>query len=146
MAKFDPKMIEAEEDLLIDFQFCLEEVLAEKGLSRSELAKRAGLSKARLSQLLSSEANPTLKTFARLFYALDEKIGIMRASPASTPLAPAVPDGWEWQAPTPSSLTTERRSLQIAALVKEAVAASSDNYYDATYVEADGKAVWAEAA
>jgi transcriptional regulator with XRE-family HTH domain len=35
-----------------------------KGMSRTELAAKAGISKARLSQLLSSEANPTLAGYA----------------------------------------------------------------------------------
>lgn len=66
--------VEAEEDLLIDFQFLLQDVLNSKGLSKTELAKRAGISKARLSQILGAEANPNLKTFARLFHALGVKV------------------------------------------------------------------------
>jgi transcriptional regulator with XRE-family HTH domain len=66
--------VEAEEDLLIDFQFLVQDVLTSKGISKSELAKRTGISKSRLSQILSAEANPSVKTFARLFHALGVKV------------------------------------------------------------------------
>ncbi len=66
--------VEAEEDLLIDFQFLMQDVLTAKGISKTELAKRTGISKARLSQILSAEANPSVKTFARLFHALGVKV------------------------------------------------------------------------
>ena len=72
----DTKTIEAEENLLIDYQFLLQELMVSKNVSRTELAEKAGISKARLSQIFSAEANPTLKTFARLFYALGEEIQV----------------------------------------------------------------------
>jgi len=72
--KIREQMTEAEENFLIDFQFLIQDLIVEKGISRSELAKRAGVSKARLSQILSAEANPTVKTFARLFEALGTKV------------------------------------------------------------------------
>lgn len=68
------EMVEVEENFLIDFQFLVQDLIVAKGITRSELAKRAGISKARLSQILSAEANPTIKTFARLFEALDTKV------------------------------------------------------------------------
>jgi transcriptional regulator with XRE-family HTH domain len=81
--------VEAEEDLLIDFQFLVQDVLNSKGISKTELAKRSGLSKARLSQILSAEANPSVKTFARLFNALgvrvEPKIARQRTEPSFVP-------------------------------------------------------------
>jgi len=74
MSKDIIDFVEAEEDLLIDFQFLVQDVLNSKGISKTELARRAGISKARLSQILSAEANPCVKTFARLFHALGVKI------------------------------------------------------------------------
>lgn len=71
--KFDPAIIEAEENLLIDYQFLVQELMVKKNVSRADLAEAAGLSKARLSQLLGPEANPTIKTMARLIHALGEK-------------------------------------------------------------------------
>lgn len=68
----DPTAIEAEENLLIDYQFLLQELMSAKGISRNELADAVGITKARLSQILGSEANPTVKTMARLIHALGE--------------------------------------------------------------------------
>ncbi len=74
----DEKQIVAEEDLVIDAQFLIQEALTERGLTRTELADRAGISKARLSQLMRAEANPTLRTLARLFHALDDQLCLSR--------------------------------------------------------------------
>ena len=68
---FDAARIEAEENLLIDCQFLIQELMVAKGISRSQLSQKTGLSVARLSQIMSSEANPTVKTLARILHALD---------------------------------------------------------------------------
>lgn len=68
--------IVAEENLVVDVQFLLQDALVSRGLTRTELAALTGVSKARLSQLMSSEANPTLRTVARLFAALDCKLEV----------------------------------------------------------------------
>jgi transcriptional regulator with XRE-family HTH domain len=75
---FDPAAIAAEENLVIDFQFLIEELMIKNGMTRSMLAARAGITTARLSQLMSSEANPTTKSLARLFYALGEEVTAVR--------------------------------------------------------------------
>ena len=75
---FDEKQIVAEEDLIIDAQFLIQEALDERGITRSELAQCTGISKARLSQLMRAEANPTLRTLAKLFYALDDQLCLSR--------------------------------------------------------------------
>lgn len=73
---FDRQITEAEENALIDIQFLIQELILEKGVSRAGLAERAGISAARLSQIFSSEANPTAKTCARLIHALGEKLAV----------------------------------------------------------------------
>ena len=72
--QIDPQVIEAEENFLIDFQFLVQDLIESKRVSRGDLAKRAGISKSRLSQLLNAEANPSVKTFGRLFHALNAKV------------------------------------------------------------------------
>lgn len=62
--------IEAEEAALTDFQFAIIDAMNEGGISQAELAKRLGVSRARITQLLSSEANPTLKLVGRALAAL----------------------------------------------------------------------------
>jgi transcriptional regulator with XRE-family HTH domain len=76
----DELLIEAEENLVIDAQFMLQGLINESGISRAELARKVGISKARLSQLMSSEANPTLRTLAGLFYALGVNVTLSQKS------------------------------------------------------------------
>ncbi len=59
------------EDALMDFQFAVIKAMREKNISKSELAEKLGISKARMSQMLSSDANPTLKVVGRIIAALD---------------------------------------------------------------------------
>ncbi len=66
----DVEMIEAEENLVIDVQFFLTELMCRQSVSKSDLAKRLGLSKARLSQMFAADANPTLRSVARIIHAL----------------------------------------------------------------------------
>ena len=75
---FDAGLIEAEEDLVIDAQFLIQELLREHGMTRAELARRTGISKARLSQMMRPEANPTLRSLARLFYAMGDRATLSR--------------------------------------------------------------------
>lgn len=63
-------MAYAEEDLLLQVTEQIAKFLAEHQLRQSDLATALGVSDARVSQLMSGEANPTLKTVARLGLAL----------------------------------------------------------------------------
>ena len=75
-----------EANLVIDAQYLLHDLMIEHGVNRAELARRAGISKARLTALFKPSANPTLRTVALLFNALGEKVHIdrTRAVVAST--------------------------------------------------------------
>lgn len=89
-------MIMAEENLVIDAQFLIQDLLDQQNLTRADLAKLTGVSRARLSQLMSSEANPTLRTLARLFSAMDSKLSLRAESvnPVDSFIRPS-DDGWE---------------------------------------------------
>lgn len=76
--KFLVDQIIAEENLVIDAQFLIQSILTEKGVSRSELAAKLGMTKARVSQMMKADANPTLRSLARVFHALGEEIVIER--------------------------------------------------------------------
>lgn len=67
------EQIHAEEDALIDFQFALIDAMNERGMTKAELAKVLGVSRARVSQMFSSSANPTLKLAARALFAVGMK-------------------------------------------------------------------------
>lgn len=92
-AALDPQVTEAEENFLIDCQFLVQDLINAGGISRTELARRAGISKSRLSQILSAEANPSVKTFARLFHVLGAKVTPPMASFVSANIFPPQPYG-----------------------------------------------------
>jgi transcriptional regulator with XRE-family HTH domain len=130
-APFDPKVIEAEENLLIDFHFQIQEMMSAKGISRTELAEKAGVSKARLSQILSNEANPTLKSMARLFHALGEKVCVSRKpldeiSFEVSPKLKTVGQEWQWAEAATGEMRVDDR---LVAVIKD-TGASNDNYDD----------------
>ncbi|WP_292075756.1 helix-turn-helix transcriptional regulator [Mesorhizobium sp.] len=72
--------IQAEERALTDFQFAIIDAMNERGVSQSDLANMLGVSRARVSQLLSPEANPTLKLVGRALKALDMRAEYVWAS------------------------------------------------------------------
>jgi transcriptional regulator with XRE-family HTH domain len=78
-----PGSIEAQEDLVIDAQFLLHDLMLEHNVSRAELARRLGVSKAHLTQLFKPGANPSLRKVAELFHALGEKVRLERAPAAA---------------------------------------------------------------
>lgn len=132
---FDPKVVEAEENLLIDYQFLLQERMSQKRISQSALADRAGISKARLSQILSDGANPTVKTFADLFFAMGERVRVssesLLADAAFEPHGLPVSD-WEWVQsvrmiePTNEEMVALMKSRPVA--IEERSQPSNDNY------------------
>jgi transcriptional regulator with XRE-family HTH domain len=65
------RRVEAEENAVLDVQFAILDILREEGIAKEELASRLGVTKARISQLFATGANPTLKQLARIFDALD---------------------------------------------------------------------------
>lgn len=122
--------VEAEEDLLIDFQFLVQDVLTSKGISKSELAKRTGISKSRLSQILGAEANPSVKTFARLFHALgvkaEPRIAAQRSDAPPMPV-PQRADS-DWKIGHSSEVARPPVGQLARARAIDWVGASNDNY------------------
>jgi transcriptional regulator with XRE-family HTH domain len=106
----DPGITEAEENFLIDCQFLVQDLINAKGLSRTELAKRAGISKSRLSQLLSAEANPSAKTFARLFHVLGARVvpQVVEEEISTLARSQAVEDLWRVEELTPPAVPKRR--------------------------------------
>ncbi|WIA56297.1 helix-turn-helix transcriptional regulator [Sphingobium sp. WTD-1] len=63
----------AEEAFIVDAQIFLHTLMEEKGISRADLARAMGVSRARVSQVFSDECkNFTMRLFARAMFALDE--------------------------------------------------------------------------
>lgn len=106
----DVGAIEAEENLLIDAQHRIQGLINQKGFTRAQVAERAGMSKAQLSQIMGPNANPTLKTIARIFHALGERVSLEQ--PAQYELAVAK------RAETQSGTKWESHSPRDAAVVR----------------------------
>ena len=65
--------IYAEEGFVVDVQSFLQELMEEKGISRSQLANAMGVTRARISQIFSDECkNLTVRLLARAVHALGE--------------------------------------------------------------------------
>ncbi|MDM9627095.1 helix-turn-helix transcriptional regulator [Rhizobium sp. S152] len=67
------EQVYAEEDALIDFQFALIDAMKERDMNKAALAAALGVTRARVSQLFSPEANPTIKLAARALLAVGLK-------------------------------------------------------------------------
>ena len=140
----EPKIIETEEHLLIDCQILLQETIHKKNITRSALAEKAGISKARLSQLMRSEANPTVKTMARLFHAAGERLVVSTRDENSRTVGDSSnPDdqaqAWSCTEEAPS-VAAKLADAQFVAVLKDAAkgsSASNDNYCPVIVMEAD---------
>jgi transcriptional regulator with XRE-family HTH domain len=65
----------AEEAFVVDVQSFLHHMMEEKGMTRADLAKAMGVSRARVSQIFSDEAtNFTVRLLARAAHAMGESI------------------------------------------------------------------------
>lgn len=64
-------------------------LLAERGMSRKDLADRMGVSPGRVSQILSGGENLTLKSLAAVADSLGARVEITFAEPSGAPSAPS---------------------------------------------------------
>lgn len=62
----------AVEGLLAETQYCIESVMIQKKISRSELARRLDCTPANVTQMLSENSNLKLESVARIFQALGD--------------------------------------------------------------------------
>ena len=70
----EKKAIFAEEGFVVDAQIFLNELMIEKDMSRADLAKVMGVSRARITQLFSDECtNFTVRLLARAIHAMGEE-------------------------------------------------------------------------
>lgn len=82
--KLTPAEVIASEDALMDFQFAVIDALNAKGITQVEFAEMLGVSRARVSQMLSSDANPTLRLVGRALHALGLKTCYLSSDAAAT--------------------------------------------------------------
>jgi transcriptional regulator with XRE-family HTH domain len=65
--------VRTEENALIDLQFALIDAMKVNKITKADLARMLGVTPARVSQLLSAEANPTLKLASRALDAVGRR-------------------------------------------------------------------------
>ena len=66
-----------DENFLVEVETAINRIMSKKKIKKSELAQALGVSRPRVSQLLSSDGqNMTLKTLASIFTALEESVEI----------------------------------------------------------------------
>lgn len=68
----------AEERLVVHAQALLYECMVARGYSYADLARKMGVSKARVSQIFSDHQNFTLRLLAKAFFAVGEEIQLAR--------------------------------------------------------------------
>ena len=64
------------EDLIFEVTEAICKTMEEKGVSRAELSRMAGVSKSNITQLLTGDHNMRLTTVADLLFALDSRLEV----------------------------------------------------------------------
>nr|DAN62154.1 MAG TPA: helix-turn-helix domain protein [Caudoviricetes sp.] len=74
----DYKLITAQEEAKVDFAIMLNNILDDKNISHSELAKLTGSSSSLISRIMNGSENLTIETMVSILFALNEKIVITK--------------------------------------------------------------------
>ncbi|WP_154103497.1 helix-turn-helix domain-containing protein [Eikenella corrodens] len=74
----DYELISAQEEAKVDFAIMLNNILDEKNISLSDLAKLTGSSSSLISRIMSGSENLTIETMVSMLFALNEKIAITK--------------------------------------------------------------------
>lgn len=74
----DYELIAAQEEAKVDFAIMLNNLLEEKNISYTELAKLTGSSSSLISRIMSGSENLTIETMVSMLFALNEKIAITK--------------------------------------------------------------------
>ena len=74
----DYELIAAQEEAKVDFAIMLNNILDEKNISLSDLAKLTGSSSSLISRIMSGSENLTIEIMVSMLFALNEKIVITK--------------------------------------------------------------------
>jgi hypothetical protein len=80
----EEKRLYQQEQLLFDATELISKLMEKEGVSRSDLAKRIGKSKAYVTQVLRGQSNMTLRTLSDLSYALGYAVALGASNPSRT--------------------------------------------------------------
>ena len=72
------ELIAAQEEAKVDFAIMLNNILDDKNISHSELAKLTGSSSSLISGIMNGSENLTIETMVSMLFALNEKIAITK--------------------------------------------------------------------
>jgi transcriptional regulator with XRE-family HTH domain len=130
-----------EEHFVAESQARLAEMLDEKGVSRAELARKLGVSRARVTQIFADDAtNFTLRLLARSFLALDEEPVILTRKEYDRLIASA-----DSSASHESQSGNRRLDTLSASLIAELLRAGEvNNESDRSSRRADSAGEWAK--
>ena len=81
LAEFDSNPDFVLDDVLTDLTERIDALMAEKGITRTELARRMGVKPPVITRLLSGTENTTLKTLLRVAFALDTVLDVELGKP-----------------------------------------------------------------
>ena len=87
----DEELKFAEETAMAQTALAVADLLANTNTTQRELAERVGVSQARISQILCADSNPTVRTMARIGYAMGRRMVIEFKRP---PMAREEPKPW----------------------------------------------------
>lgn len=139
------QLIFAEEALVVNAQGLLQELMEEKGVSRADLARAMGVSRARVTQLFSDECkNFTIRFWARALFALGEEAVVTYAKSEDC-LSHYL--GYEADFPATEGFEQigEWHELQSIDLTFDAICAN-DNVFSGLAEMRDAKAIYGVAA
>jgi transcriptional regulator with XRE-family HTH domain len=87
----DEELKFAEETAMAQTALAVADLLANTNMTQRALAERVGVSEARISQILCANSNPTVRTMARIGYAMGRRMVIEFKRP---PMAREEPKPW----------------------------------------------------
>ncbi len=100
------------EGLVTDTAELVAQLMEERGVSKAELARRLGKSRAWVTQLLSGRANMTIRTIAEVTYALGSEVRLSTRSQASQQVEVARFRSWETTFETPCGANIRRATTE----------------------------------
>jgi len=104
-----------QEKLILETTELIAAIMEEKGINKSELAKKLGRSKGYITQLLDGRANMTLRTISDVMWALDSSLAV-NANPLGFEAGSKQPD---FSTETKSHWQFPRKKLPKGEIEKE---------------------------
>lgn len=117
----DAALMKAQERFVVRAQFKILTLMREKNINQAELARRLGVSEARVSSMFSNDKNFTLRTIGRLLHAMGEEAALATTRELETKKQAAKADRPLWNDEAIVGRRRDRRSsggvLDLSALV-----------------------------